>query len=149
MVFQLSAMLPLTNENGLARTPPLGWRSWNLYGANVSQTLIESIMDGMVRRDCTVDGVPGGARTAVLLMNNGNTAADLALAFKDIPGVRCTRCHVRDIWAKRDLGDFDGGFVPGFVAKAVAAHARRAFPRAHAGRRGEWCLANRQSQSYR
>jgi hypothetical protein len=81
----------------------------------------------------------------VLLMNNGNTAADLALAFKDIPGVRCTRCHVRDIWAKRDLGDFDGGFV----AKAVAAHARRAFPRAHAGRRGEWCLANRQSQSYR
>lgn len=55
----------------------------------------------------------------MLLMNNGNTAADLALAFKDIPGVRCTRCHVRDIWAKRDLGDFDGGFV----AKAVAAHA--------------------------
>ena len=81
----------------------------------------------------------------MLLMNNGNTAADLALAFKDIPGVHCTRCHVRDIWAKRDLGDFDGGFV----AKAVAAHARRAFPRAHAGRRGEWCLANRQSQSYR
>ena len=44
-------------------------------------------------------------------MNNGNTAADLALAFKDIPGVRCTRCHVRDIWAKRDLGDFDGSYL--------------------------------------
>ena len=78
-------------------------------------------------------------------MNNGNTAADLALAFKDIPGVRCTRCHVRDIWAKRDLGDFDGGFVCGQGRR----RPRRAFPRAHAGRRGESCLANRQSQSYR
>ena len=50
--------LPLSNENGLARTPPLGWRSWNLYGANVNQSLIEGIMDGMMRKDRTVDGVP-------------------------------------------------------------------------------------------
>ena len=57
-MLQLLAMLPLTNENGLARTPPLGWRSWNLYGANVNQTLIEGIMDGMMRKDRTVDGVP-------------------------------------------------------------------------------------------
>ena len=58
MMLQLMSMLPLSNENGLARTPPLGWRSWNLYGPYVSQTLIESIMDGMVRRDRSVDGVP-------------------------------------------------------------------------------------------
>eukprot|EP00037_Helgoeca_nana_P024718 m.264952 g.264952 ORF g.264952 m.264952 type:complete len:456 (+) comp26734_c0_seq2:4937-6304(+) len=36
------------NDNGLAITPPLGWRSWNLYGGNVDQGLIEGIMDGMV-----------------------------------------------------------------------------------------------------
>jgi len=50
----------LANENGLARLPPMGWRSWNLYGANVNQTLIEGIMEGMVRRDprYTVDGKP-------------------------------------------------------------------------------------------
>ena len=57
-MLQLLATLPLSNENGLARTPPLGWRSWNLYGANVNQSLIESIMDGMVRKDRTVEGVP-------------------------------------------------------------------------------------------
>ena len=57
-MLQLLAMLPLSNDNGLALTPPLGWRSWNLFGANVSQSLIESIMDGMVRKDRTVDGVP-------------------------------------------------------------------------------------------
>ena len=52
-------------------------------------------------------------------MNNGDVAADLTLAFKDVPGIHCTTCHVRDIWAKRDLGDFEGSFV----ARVVAAHA--------------------------
>ena len=61
----------------------------------------------------------GGKRTAVLLMNNGFNAADLRLAFKDIPGVKCTRCHVRDIWERRDLGNFDGSYL----AKGVAPHA--------------------------
>lgn len=23
-------------DNGLGRAPPMGWRSWNLYGANVN-----------------------------------------------------------------------------------------------------------------
>lgn len=46
----------LANENGLARLPPMGWRSWNLYGANVNQKLIQSIMDGMVKRSRMVDG---------------------------------------------------------------------------------------------
>lgn len=46
------------NNNGLASLPPLGWRSWNLYGANVNQDLIEGIMDGMVSKERMVDGVP-------------------------------------------------------------------------------------------
>lgn len=45
-------------DNGLGRTPPLGWRSWNLFGGSVDQSLIISIMDGMVDRKRTVDGVP-------------------------------------------------------------------------------------------
>ena len=31
------------NENGLALSPPMGWRSWNLYGHNVDQELIEIV----------------------------------------------------------------------------------------------------------
>jgi alpha-galactosidase len=42
--------LAQANDNGLALTPPLGWRSWNLYGANVNQSLITGIMDGMVKK---------------------------------------------------------------------------------------------------
>jgi alpha-galactosidase len=45
-------------HNGLSLTPPMGWRSWNLYGANVNQSLIEGIMTGMTSRRNTVDGVP-------------------------------------------------------------------------------------------
>ena len=45
-------------DNGRGVTPPMGWRSWNLYGANVNQQLIEQIMEGMVTRNRTVDGVP-------------------------------------------------------------------------------------------
>jgi alpha-galactosidase len=43
-------------DNGMAITPPMGWRSWNLYGKNVNQQLMISVMDGMVRRDRLVDG---------------------------------------------------------------------------------------------
>jgi len=45
-------------DNGMAKTPPMGWRSWNLYGANVNQKLIEGIMDGMVKKTREVDGKP-------------------------------------------------------------------------------------------
>eukprot|EP00051_Salpingoeca_urceolata_P028432 m.486848 g.486848 ORF g.486848 m.486848 type:complete len:439 (+) comp24640_c0_seq1:103-1419(+) len=44
------------NDNGKAIRPPLGWRSWNLFGANVNQSLITSIMDGVARKSGTVDG---------------------------------------------------------------------------------------------
>jgi len=58
--FTLAALtgVALANDNGKARTPPLGWRSWNLYGHNVNQPLIEGIMDGMLEKKRMVDGVP-------------------------------------------------------------------------------------------
>jgi len=46
------------NDNGLAKLPPMGWRSWNLFGDSVTQELMEGIMDGMVSKKRTVDGVP-------------------------------------------------------------------------------------------
>ena len=35
-------------ENGLARTPPMGWNSWNKFGCNVNEQLIRDIADAMV-----------------------------------------------------------------------------------------------------
>ena len=35
-------------DNGLARTPPMGWNSWNKFGCNVSEELIKQAADAMV-----------------------------------------------------------------------------------------------------
>ena len=38
----------LALDNGLARTPPMGWNSWNKFGCNVSEVLIKQMADAMV-----------------------------------------------------------------------------------------------------
>lgn len=45
-------------SNGKGITPPMGWRSWNLFGANVNQELIQKQMDAITSRNRLVDGVP-------------------------------------------------------------------------------------------
>jgi alpha-galactosidase len=35
-------------ENGLGRTPPMGWNSWNKFGCNVSEKLIRETVDTMI-----------------------------------------------------------------------------------------------------
>ncbi|MEU4465984.1 lectin [Streptomyces sp. NPDC024017] len=46
------ALLPVTQavalDNGLARTPQLGWNDWNSFGCNVSDRLIRETADAMV-----------------------------------------------------------------------------------------------------
>jgi len=58
-------------EDGLARTPPMGWRSWNLYGHNVNQPLMEGIMDGMVKKDRMVDFQDGKGAVPASLFDLG------------------------------------------------------------------------------
>ncbi len=36
-------------DNGLARTPPIGWNSWNKFACNVSEELIRGAADAIVR----------------------------------------------------------------------------------------------------
>ncbi len=38
---------PARLDNGLARTPPMGWNSWNHFGCNVSAELIRGVADAM------------------------------------------------------------------------------------------------------
>jgi len=35
-------------ENGLARTPPMGWNSWNTFAININEQLIRTTADAMV-----------------------------------------------------------------------------------------------------
>lgn len=47
------------NDNGLALLPPMGWRSWNQFGSDISQDLFENnIMPGLTDKSRMVDGKP-------------------------------------------------------------------------------------------
>ena len=35
-------------ENGVARTPPMGWNSWNTFGCNINEALIRQMADAIV-----------------------------------------------------------------------------------------------------
>jgi alpha-galactosidase len=35
-------------DNGVARTPPMGWNSWNTFGCNIDETLIRQMADAIV-----------------------------------------------------------------------------------------------------
>ncbi|GAA2513007.1 glycoside hydrolase family 27 protein [Winogradskya humida] len=35
-------------DNGVGRTPPMGWNSWNTFGCNISESLIRQMADSMV-----------------------------------------------------------------------------------------------------
>src|SRR5213080_3297167 len=35
-------------ENGLARTPPMGWNSWNRFACNINEDLVKSTADALV-----------------------------------------------------------------------------------------------------
>ena len=51
-----------------------------------------------------------GKRTAVLMMNAVNASASLSFNFADVPGLKCTSCHVRDIHAHKDMGAHTGTY---------------------------------------
>ncbi|MFY1583970.1 cellulose binding domain-containing protein [Micromonospora sp. WMMD734] len=46
VVLRTSPALAL--DNGVARTPPMGWNSWNTFGCNINETLIRQMTDAMV-----------------------------------------------------------------------------------------------------
>lgn len=55
LLFCLQGNVVIGINDGLALTPPMGWRSWNLYEGDINQEKMESIMRGMVRRHSRPD----------------------------------------------------------------------------------------------
>jgi alpha-galactosidase len=37
-------------DNGLAKTPPMGWNSWNHFGCNINETVIKNTADSIVAK---------------------------------------------------------------------------------------------------
>ncbi|RCX14816.1 alpha-galactosidase [Anaerobacterium chartisolvens] len=47
-IFVLPALNAEALDNGLAKTPPMGWNSWNIFHGNINETQIKQIADAMV-----------------------------------------------------------------------------------------------------
>lgn len=54
VVFALALFTPVNSQSvgngcvvGVDCAPPMGWRSWNTYGGDVTQALMEAVMDAM------------------------------------------------------------------------------------------------------
>lgn len=63
------------------------WRSWNAYHGNINQQTMESIMDKLVQRNRSVDGVPTS------LADIGYTVAGLDDNVSYASGVCSGRCN--------------------------------------------------------
>jgi len=42
--------------NGLVKTPPMGWRSWNAFGNRITDAIIREAIDSITAKNWTVDG---------------------------------------------------------------------------------------------
>lgn len=78
-------------DNGLALRPPLGWRSYNAFGGDVSQPLMEQMMEALVATDRQAWSWKVRARAPSQL-----TAAAVALCSKRGPGW-CRGARVRRV----------------------------------------------------
>ena len=99
--------------------------SGGVYDSSEKQV---TLTDSVIEADDSMDKVTtpasqflykpiGNGRVAILLMNSDSSTQTLTTDFKSIPGVTCSKCHVRDIWGHKDLGEFDTSF-----ASSVASH---------------------------
>jgi len=65
-------------DNGLALTPPMGFRTWNQFGIDVDQSLMQAVYRAMVARTRAVDGKP----TSLLDLGCVSNAMKLPLALR-------------------------------------------------------------------
>ena len=47
-IFMVLFGIVVTIDNGLGKTPPMGWNSWNHFNCNISENLIKATADRIV-----------------------------------------------------------------------------------------------------
>lgn len=64
------------NDNGVGRSPPMGWRNWNYFRGKISQSIMEMQMNAMVNRSRPVI-LPNGSTPIMSLRDIGYIHAGL------------------------------------------------------------------------
>ena len=92
----------LAAEDGLARLPPMGWRSWNFYACAIDQSVLTQQLDAIADRSRLVDG------KATSLADLGSVTLPLAMRGAGAATHVCTRdpggpsCANNTVWAGGD-----------------------------------------------
>merc|ERR1712157_590186 len=55
LLLLLSVPVALALDNGLARLPPMGWRSWEAFYGSITEAKMKSVMDALVDRSRGID----------------------------------------------------------------------------------------------
>lgn len=56
ILFLLCLAPALCLDNGLGRTPPMGWNSWNHFGCKINETIIRETADLLVKTGLAAKG---------------------------------------------------------------------------------------------
>ena len=56
LILLLLAISALALNNGLGKTPPMGWNSWNRFHCNINETLIKQTADLLVSTGLAAKG---------------------------------------------------------------------------------------------
>jgi len=48
IIFLLLIALTVSLDNGLGKTPPMGWNSWNKFHCDINETLIKETVDLLI-----------------------------------------------------------------------------------------------------
>jgi hypothetical protein len=106
------------HDNGLAKTPPMGWNSWNKFGPHEpgsdrggsgSARIAGRRVTREGDREVWVKQLANGGR-AVVLFNRGRKSAKLSVSWTGIGYPPHLSAGVRDLWAGKDLGQLSGTF---------------------------------------
>jgi alpha-galactosidase len=54
--FSFILLLAFSLDNGLGKTPPMGWNSWNHFGCNISEQVIKETADLLVSTGLAAKG---------------------------------------------------------------------------------------------
>ena len=111
------AIQPLA-DNGLARTPPMGWNSWNCFHLDISDTKVREIADAMVKtgmRDAgyvyvVIDDGWQGKRDAAGVLHPSERFPDMKALADDVHG-RGLKLGIYSSPGPRTCGNKEGSYA--------------------------------------
>ena len=94
----------MNKQQLLAPAPPMGWNSWNTFGAKVDEEVLRSTADAFIETGLKDAGYK------YVVFNRSDGEADIAFTWPEVGLPAYLSLKVRDLWAHEDQGSFEGSY---------------------------------------